>query len=155
MEPEPLAWPSYTLEPDRFDKSARLQNIGRLDSDAPTSVLVKRHGSREEALGFRSAIAVFDPSQIGCRLFRDGVGIFTISCIPTYKVWPGPLLIYQTEHPADNIVGWNTWTLGITPDGKHIIGDDVFFPGLPKLPDVVSDDFFIDEAAPGQWTNPF
>ncbi len=155
VEPEPPAWPSYSLDTTGFDESARLEKIGKLDPGSPTSVLVKRHGSRQEALGFSSGIDVFDPSQIGSGIFCNGDGVFTISSIPTYKVWPAPLLIYQTDHPANNFVGSNTWILGITPQGEYIEGDDVFFPGMPRLPDVISEDFFLDEPAPGQWTNPF
>ena len=56
-------WPHFTIDKSGYDETARLSQIASPPANAPMSILIKHHRTKEEAVAFLSAISIFDPSQ--------------------------------------------------------------------------------------------
>jgi hypothetical protein len=109
-------WPHFTIDKSGYDETARLSQIASLPANAAMSILIKHHRTKEEAVAFLSAISIFDPSQHCSGFTETRYGLFTLSAIPTYHPWPGPLLIFETTS-ASSPFGTHDgfWTHAIAP----------------------------------------
>lgn len=122
-------WPSYELSSSPKTETETCRRIEWLENSAPTSLLIKNHKTRKEAIAFFDGILAFDPSQRLSDIVETRYGIFTISRIPTYASWPTPMVVFVTHYPAENLVGTDDyWEFAISSKGEVIEGNNVFHP---------------------------
>ncbi len=99
---------------------------GVIDAEAP-SIIIRWHPNEELARSYLDALMdVSDPEDSNGELCRTEDGVFTLAQRPTYREWPGPLVIYLAEVPAGRPYPFDTeiWYIAFRPDGS-----------LQRLPD--------------------
>jgi hypothetical protein len=98
------------------------------DPDAP-SLVVRWHPTEERASAYLEAVLDLRDDDSTGEICRTKDGLFTLAERSTNPDWPGPLVIYLAEHPANNIVGTEIWYLALAPDGAAIQLSDYEVPG--------------------------
>lgn len=123
---EPGVFYHYTMEdpagfPDTYIGMVSFEVVTKLDpSKTDCSYTIRHHADRHLAHGYIDALMDLRPGDAARVLFETKEGLFTLAPTPLFPCWPGPVLRYFAEHPADNIAGWETWMLAIGPNGEQL-----------------------------------
>jgi hypothetical protein len=67
------------LSLDGIGECVECRTIDRLEKSAPSSILIKNHKTKAEAMAFGDGIIAFHPPQRLSDIVETGYGIFTIS----------------------------------------------------------------------------
>ena len=125
----------YTIGEDQRFLGSTEWTVARgiIDAAAP-SLVIRWHPNEELAASYLSAIAdICDPDWNG-ELCRSEDGLFTLAERPTYRDWPGPLVIYLADYPTGRPYPFETdiWYIAFRANGALQRLPDYEVPGVPN-----------------------
>jgi hypothetical protein len=116
---EPIAeFIDYTITSDGdYTGTVRHQPVQSITDANMESIVIRHHGSMEEASAYLVAVLDILGTDRGDVICKTDEGVFTLARRATESSWPGPMVVYAATHASDNPAGFAEWQLAIAPDG--------------------------------------
>jgi hypothetical protein len=111
---------SYTLDPSAMAAigSFVVEEIDRLDGDAPHSLIVRHHWSRSLASSYLEGVEDMAPHE-NAGVFELDDAVFTLAERPTGAGWPAPMIIYVAEiYHSQSELDAEHFEVVVGPDGR-------------------------------------
>ena len=112
---------SYTLDPSVTTpiRSFIVDEIDRLDRDAPHSLIVRHHWSRSLASSYLEGVEDIADAHNNAGIFEVDDAVFTLAERPTCADWPAPMIIYVAEiYASPNAIDADHFEVVVGPDGR-------------------------------------
>ena len=113
----PGEYTHYTLRDDKdvFLGVVRFDRIVRLAGDAPYSLVIRWHESKEAAASYLDGVVDVGSSQSSSSIYEGDHNVFTLVERVTKRSWQAPMIVYVATYYDENLFGgFDIWEHSIS-----------------------------------------